>query len=144
LAVWYTPTAAGPQPSSQAGRGIAALGTTHADYFYGEVPCTRPLTPAEVQGSYERETGLVIGETFAQRDPDAIPAVLVCHHGPFTWGADALAAVQNAVVLEEVAFRAFHTLLLAPGTPPMPQALLDKHYQRKHGANAYYGQAKQP
>jgi L-ribulose-5-phosphate 4-epimerase len=125
---------------AQAGRGIMALGTTHGDYFYGEIPCTRKMTIAEIEGEYEKETGLVIKEMFQGKDPNAIPAVLVHSHGPFTWGTDALDAVHNAVVLEEVAFMNFHTMLLEPNIPPMQQELLDKHYLRKHGANAYYGQ----
>ncbi len=125
---------------AQAGRVILALGTTHADYFYGEIPCTRKMTKAEIEGEYEKETGAVIQETFQGKDPDAIPAVLVHSHGPFTWGADPMDAVHNAVVLEEVAFMNFHTLMLEPGIPPMQQELLDKHFLRKHGANAYYGQ----
>lgn len=128
---------------AQAGRGIMALGTTHADYFYGEVPCTRKMTTGEIQGEYERETGLMIKETFQGKDPDAISAVLVHGHGPFVWGADPMTAVHNAVVLEEVAFMNFHTLMLEPTIPPMQQELLDKHYLRKHGANAYYGQIKE-
>jgi len=128
---------------AQAGRGIIALGTTHGDYFYGEIPCTRKMTKAEIEGEYEKETGLVIKETFQGKDPDAIPAVLVHSHGPFAWGTDPMDAVHNAVVLEEVAFMNFHTLLLEPAMPSMQQDLLDKHYLRKHGANAYYGQTKQ-
>ena len=127
---------------AQAGRGIAALGTTHADYFYGEIPCTRKMTKAEIEGEYEKETGSVIIETFKDKDPDAIPAVLVHSHGPFTWGEDAMDAVHNAVVLDEVAFMNFHTLMLEPNNQSMQQELLDKHYLRKHGANAYYGQTK--
>ena len=127
---------------AQAGRGIPALGTTHADYFHGEIPCTRKMTDAEIEGEYEKETGRVIRETFEGKDADAIPAVLVHSHGPFAWGADPLEAVQHAVVLEEVALMNFHTLLLEPGIPPMQQVLLDKHYLRKHGTNAYYGQTK--
>ncbi len=127
---------------AQAGRGIAALGTTHADYFYGEIPCTRKMTPAEIAGEYEKETGTVIIETFKDKDPDAIPSVVVYSHGPFSWGTDALNAVHNAVVLEEIAFMNFHAMQLEPKLPPMQQELLDKHYLRKHGANAYYGQAK--
>ena len=127
---------------AQAGRGIIALGTTHGDYFYGEIPCTRKMTKAEIAGEYEKETGTVIIETFQGKDPDAIPAVLVHSHGPFTWGTDAMDAVHNAVVLDEVAFMNFHTLMLEPNIPPMQQELLDKHYLRKHGANAYYGQSK--
>jgi len=125
---------------AQAGRGIMALGTTHGDYFYGEIPCTRKMTKAEIEGEYEKETGTVIIETFQGKGPDAIPAVLVHSHGPFTWGTDAMDAVHNAVVLEEVAFMNFQTLMLEPGVPSMQQELLDKHYLRKHGANAYYGQ----
>ncbi len=125
---------------AQAGRGISALGTTHADYFYGEIPCTRKMTLEEIQGEYEKETGLVIKETFQGKNPDSIPAALVYSHGPFVWGKNPLDAVHNAVVLEEIAFMDIQTMLLTPGTPPMQQELLDKHYLRKHGANAYYGQ----
>ncbi len=125
---------------AQAGRGIMALGTTHSDYFYGEIPCTRKMTVAEIQGEYEKETGTVIKETFQGKDADTIPAVLVYSHGPFTWGKDPMDAVHNAVVLDEVAYMNFHTLLLEPHIPSMQQELLDKHYLRKHGANAYYGQ----
>jgi len=127
---------------AQAGRGIIGLGTTQGDYFYGEIPCTRKMTKAEIEGKYEKETGTVIIETFQGKDSNNIPAVLVHSHGPFTWGTDALDAVHNAVVLEEVAFMNFHTLMLEPGIPSMEQELLDKHYLRKHGANAYYGQTK--
>lgn len=127
---------------AQAGRGILALGTTHGDYFYGEIPCTRKMTKGEIEGEYEKETGLVIKETFHGKDPGAIPAVLVYSHGPFAWGTDPMDAVHNAVVLEEVAFMNFHTLQLEPDIPPMQQELLDKHYLRKHGKNAYYGQTK--
>ena len=127
---------------AQAGKGIPAFGTTQGDYFYGEIPCTRKMTPAEIAGEYELETGNVIIETFRNRliDPDQIPAVLVNSHGPFVWGTDAHNAVHNAVVLEEVAFMAFHAMVLTPGLPPMQQELLDKHYLRKHGPGAYYGQ----
>lgn len=125
---------------AQAGRGIMALGTTHGDYFYGEIPCTRKMTKAEIEGEYEKETGLVIAETFREKDPDAIPAVLVYSHGPFAWGKDPMDAVHNAVVLEEVAFMNFHAMMLEPGIQAMQQELLDKHYLRKHGKNAYYGQ----
>jgi L-ribulose-5-phosphate 4-epimerase len=128
---------------AQAGRGILALGTTHGDYFYGEIPCTRKMTKVEIEGEYEKETGKVIQETFQGKDPDAIPAVLVHSHGPFAWGTDPMDAVHNAVVLEEVAFMNFHTLMLAPTIPSMQQELLDKHYLRKHGAHAYYGQIKE-
>ena len=127
---------------AQAGRGILALGTTHADYFYGEIPCTRKMTKPEIEGQYEKETGTLIIKTFQDKNPDAIPAVVVHSHGPFVWGTDEMNAVHNAVVLEEVAFMNFHALLLEPNTPPMQQELLDKHYLRKHGANAYYGQTK--
>jgi len=127
---------------AQMGRGIPALGTTHADTFYGEIPCTRKMTPAEIASAYEAETGNVIVETFATRHihPNDVPAVLVYSHGPFTWGKDAHEAVHNAVALEEVAFMAWHALAATPGLPPMQQELLDRHYLRKHGANAYYGQ----
>jgi L-ribulose-5-phosphate 4-epimerase len=125
---------------AQAGRGIMAMGTTHADYFYGEIPCTRKMTQAEIEGEYEKETGTVIIETFKDKNLDAIPAVLVHSHGPFTWGTDAMNAVHNAVVLEEIAFMNFHAIMLEPKLPTMQQELLDKHYLRKHGANAYYGQ----
>jgi L-ribulose-5-phosphate 4-epimerase len=126
------------------GEVIAVASNTHGDYFYGEIPCTRKMMKAEIEGEYEKETGLVIKETFEGKDPNAIPAVLVHSHGPFAWGTDPMDAVHNAVVLEELAFMNFHTMLLEPGIPPMQQELLDKHYLRKHGANAYYGQAKKP
>ena len=106
------------------------------------LPAGLEITVEEIQAEYEKETGLVIIETFQEKDADAIPAVLVHSHGPFTWGADAMDAVHNAVVLEEVAFMNFHTMMLEPNIPPMQQELLDKHYLRKHGANAYYGQTK--
>lgn len=127
---------------AQAGKGIPAFGTTQGDYFYGEIPCTRKMTPEEIAGKYELETGNVIIETFQSRkiDPAQVPAVLVHSHGPFTWGTDPHNAVHNAVVLEEVAFMAFHAMALIPGLPPMQQELLDKHYLRKHGPGAYYGQ----
>ena len=125
---------------AQAGKGIPAYGTTHGDYFYGEIPCTRKMTQKEIAGEYELETGRVIVETFAGKSPDEVPAVLVHSHGPFTWGIDPQNAVHNAVVLEELAFMAFHTAALTPEIGPMAQELLDKHYLRKHGANAYYGQ----
>ena len=123
---------------AQAGRGIPAYGTTHGDYFYGEIPCTRKMTPQEIAGDYEKETGNVIVETVGS--PDDIPAALVHSHGPFAWGTDPHNAVHNAVVLEELAFMAFHTEAIAPGKETMQQELLDKHYLRKHGKNAYYGQ----
>lgn len=125
---------------AQAGKGIPALGTTHGDYFFGEIPCTRKMTPEEISGKYEEETGNVVVEAFMKRNPMDIPAVLVNMHGPFTWGKDAMDAVHNSVVLEEVAKIAFHTMQLTPGIGPMDQALLNKHFLRKHGANAYYGQ----
>ena len=125
---------------AQAGRAIPAMGTTQGDYFYGDIPCTRPMTDEEIKGEYEKETGNVIVETFADKDPDAIPAVNVFSHGPFTWGTDPFNAVHNAVVMEEVAFMDFHALMLSPDQGRMQQTLLDKHYLRKHGANAYYGQ----
>jgi len=125
---------------AQAGCPIVATGTTHADYFYGAVPCTRLLTPAEIQGEYEKETGKVIVETFANLDPDMVPAVLFYSHGPFCWGKTPAKAVEAAVVLEEVAFMQYHALGLKPALGPMQQELLDKHFLRKHGKNAYYGQ----
>jgi len=127
---------------AQAGRGIMALGTTHGDYFYGEIPCTRLMTEEEIKGEYEKETGNVIVETFKNINPMNIPGVLVNQHGPFAWGADAEEAVHNAVVLEEVAKIAWRTIMLKPDIKPMDQNLLDKHFLRKHGANAYYGQQK--
>ncbi len=125
---------------AQAGRAIPALGTTHADDFHGPIPCTRPLTEEEIAGEYETETGNVIIETLRGKDPMAVPAALVCSHGPFAWGNDAMEAVHNAVVLEEVAFMAWHTLALAPEKGEMQRSLLDRHYLRKHGPGAYYGQ----
>ena len=127
---------------AQAGQGIEALGTTHGDYFYGEIPCTRKMTPEEIGGKYELETGNVIVETFRDKSANDIPAVLVHSHGPFCWGTSPKNAVHNAVVLEELAFMAWHAKMLNPALPPMQQELLDKHYLRKHGANAYYGQGK--
>lgn len=127
---------------AQAGRDLPCYGTTHADYFYGPVPCTRFLTPQELDEGYEANTGKVILETFFGRgiDPAHVPAVLCRGHGPFTWGKDAAEAVYHAAVLEEVAKMALFTAQLAPDTPPAPQALQDKHFLRKHGPNAYYGQ----
>ena len=129
---------------AQAGRGIPALGTTHADYFYGEIRCTRQMTPDEIRDEYEANTGKVIAESFSGSDAADNPAVLVHSHGPFTWGANAAEAVHNAVVLEELAFMAWHVLMLDPDVSPMQQELLDKHYFRKHGAGAYYGQGRPP
>jgi len=129
---------------AQAGRGIPAYGTTHADYFYGEIPCTRKMQPDEIEGEYELETGKVIVETFTsfRTDPEQVPAVLVHSHGPFTWGKNAAKAVDNAVVLEEVAMLAWHTeaMMDRDHRVPMQQKLLDKHFLRKHGTGAYYGQ----
>ena len=125
---------------AQAGMAIPAMGTTQGDYFYGDIPCTRPMTDAEIKGEYEKETGNVIVETFAGKDPDAVPGVLVYSHGPFVWGTGPMNAVHNAVVMEEVAFMDYHALTLNPAHRDMQQTLLDKHYLRKHGANAYYGQ----
>lgn len=125
---------------AQAGKGILPFGTTHADYFYGEIPCTRLMTPDEINSEYEKNTGVVIVETFANINPMDIPAVLVKNHGPFAWGTDAMNAVHNAVVLEEVACMARNTLSINPDATAVSQELLDKHYLRKHGANAYYGQ----
>jgi L-ribulose-5-phosphate 4-epimerase len=125
---------------SQAGKSIPAFGTTHADYFYGNIPCTREMTEEEIKSEYEENTGKVIAETFMGKDPVHTPGVLVSGHGPFTWGKDAAEAVHNAVVLETVAMMAFNSLLLSPGLGPISQALQDKHFYRKHGANAYYGQ----
>lgn len=124
---------------AQAGMSIPALGTTHADYFYGAIPCTRKLTEKEVQENYEIETGTVIVEAFKGIDPNAVPSVVVNGHGPFSWGTDAHNAVHNAVVLEEVAKMAHHSLALNP-VKGIDQYLLDKHYMRKHGPKAYYGQ----
>jgi len=130
---------------AQSGVAIPAFGTTHADYFYGEIPCTRALTDAEIAKEYELETGNVIAETFLSAktgkiDPLAMPAVVVKNHGPFSWGKSPMEAVENALVMEEVAKMAYHTKMLNPKAPQIPQLLLDKHYFRKHGANAYYGQ----
>ena len=125
---------------AQAGRDIPALGTTGGDYFYGDIPCTRRMTAEEIAGAYEAETGRVIIETFAGIDPMTVPAVNVFSHGPFAWGKNAEDAVHNAVVLEEIAFMAWHVLQMNPAMPRMQQELLDKHYLRKHGKNAYYGQ----
>lgn len=127
---------------AQAGRDINAYGTTHGDYFYGQIPCTRKMSKKEINGKYELETGNVIVETFISRNinPNEVPAVLVNSHGPFIWGDSPSNAVHNAVVLEELSFMALHTETLNPHIKPMQQELLDKHYLRKHGKNAYYGQ----
>ena len=125
---------------AQNGQEIPAFGTTQGDYFYGTIPCTRAMTDAEIKGAYELETGKVIVETFKDKNPNAIPGVLVFNHGPFAWGKDAFDAVHNITVLEQVANMAWHNLVLNPNLQPMSQTILDKHYLRKHGANAYYGQ----
>jgi L-ribulose-5-phosphate 4-epimerase len=127
---------------SQAGKDLPAWGTTHADYFYGDIPCTRLMSEVEIEGEYELETGNVIIETFEKRGIDAaqVPAVLVHSHGPFAWGKDAHTAVHNAVVLEEIAYMGIFSRQLTPELPNMQQTLLDKHFLRKHGKNAYYGQ----
>ncbi len=127
---------------AQAGRSIPLYGTTHADYFYGEIPCARSLTPEEIEEAYEKNTGLVIIETFDERglNPMYTPGVLCTNHGPFTWGKDAAEAVHNAVVLEEVAKMALKTELINPNVKTAPDCIRDKHFFRKHGANAYYGQ----
>lgn len=127
---------------AQAGRDIPCFGTTHADYFYGAVPVTRSMTPEEIQGDYEWATGEVILETFADRDPLTIPAVLVRHHGPFAWGISGAKAVECAQALEIVAHLATQTLALNPKAQSIPAALHDKHFLRKHGPGAYYGQPK--
>lgn len=127
---------------AQAGRSIPCYGTTHADYIYGEIPCARSLSRDEINGEYEKNTGLLIIDTFKDRDPVAVPAVLCANHGPFTWGKDAAEAVHNAVVLEEVSKMAYRTELINKEVKPAPQVLQDKHYFRKHGEGAYYGQAK--
>ncbi len=125
---------------AQAGRSIPALGTTHADCFYGDIPCTRNLSDSEINGDYEIETGNVITQTFDSIDPVHMPGVLVKGHGPFTWGKDCMQALYNAVALENIAMIAYHTLALNNNPDPIQNALLDKHFLRKHGKNAYYGQ----
>ena len=125
---------------AQAGMPIPALGTTHADYFYGDIPCTRGLTAEEIEEDYEENTGNVIVETIGQNDPMACPGIVVRNHGPFAWGKTAKGAVYNAVVLDKVAEMDAKTFMVDPGVGRAPQYLLDKHYFRKHGANAYYGQ----
>lgn len=127
---------------AQAGKSIPALGTTHGDYFYGEIPCTRLMTPAEIADQYELETGNVIIETFKGINPDYMPGVLVHSHGPFTWGKDAMEAVHNSAVLDELAMMSWHNNVIDPTLPQMQQELLDKHYLRKHGPDSYYGQKK--
>lgn len=125
---------------AQAGRSIPALGTTHADYFFGDIPCARALTDEEINGAYEANTGKVIIETLGETPPLSIPGMLVREHAPFAWGKDANNAVHNAVVIEEVANMALKTLAINPGVERVNPTLLNKHYQRKHGKNAYYGQ----
>lgn len=132
---WATIFAQGCKP-------ILPFGTTHADFAYGAVPCTRLMTKEEIHEAYEQNTGKIIVEAFRDKSPGDIPAVLVSCHGPFTWGSNAHDAVKNAMVLEEVAFMAWHSQILQPGITPIDNILLDKHYQRKHGKNAYYGQAE--
>ena len=129
---------------AQAGLSIPCYGTTHADYIYGEVPCIRNLTKDEIEDAYEKNTGILIVEEFKRmgKDVTAVPAVLCKNHGPFTWGKNAGEAVHNAVVLEEVAKMAYRARLINPGIVPAPQELRDKHYYRKHGKNAYYGQGQ--
>lgn len=129
---------------AQAGRSIPCYGTTHADYFYGEIPCLRCLYAEEIEEAYEKNTGLLIVSEFARlgKDPAAVPAVLCKNHGPFAWGKDAHEAVHNAVVLEEVAKMAYRAETIEARIQPAPRELQDKHYYRKHGANAYYGQGK--
>ena len=135
----YNPSSDTP---THAGRAIPCYGTTHADYIYGEVPCVRNLTKEEIEEAYEKNTGVLIADYFRKLDYEAVPAVLCKNHGPFTWGKDAHEAVHNAVVLEEVAKMACRCELINPQVKPAPQELQDKHYYRKHGANAYYGQIK--
>lgn len=127
---------------AQAGRAIPCLGTTHADYFYGEIPCARSLTKDEIAEGYEKNTGKVIIETFADKSPVYVPGVLCKHHGPFAWGKDAAEAVHNAVVMEEVAKMNVITQMINPAAACAPQCVQDKHFMRKHGPNAYYGQKK--
>ena len=130
---------------AQAGMCIPAMGTTQGDYFYDDIPCTRKMTAEEISGDYELETGNVIIETFTENsiDPDAVPGVVVQSHGPFSWGKDAMEAVHNAVVMEEAAFTDWHAMMLNPEQGRIQQELLDRHYLRKHGKNAYYGQKQQ-
>lgn len=128
---------------AQAGMSIPAFGTTHADYFYGDVPCTRELTAEEIDEAYELNTGKVIIETIGDKDPLEIPGIVVKNHGPFAWGKTPAGSVYNAVVLDKVAEMAYYTMTLNPGVERVSQYLLDKHYFRKHGANAYYGQGSE-
>ena len=126
---------------AQTGKCIKPYGTTQADYFYNEIPCTRDMTAEEIKSNYEYNTGAVIVDTFKHINPTHVPAVLVKNHGPFTWGKDAMDAVHNAVVLEEVAMMAWNTEVLMNHTiETMPKELIEKHFMRKHGPNAYYGQ----
>lgn len=125
---------------AQAGRSIPCYGTTHADYFYGSIPCARSLTKDEIENDYEKNTGLVIIETFKEMNPNFVPGVLCMNHGPFTWGKDAMEAVHNAVVLEEVAKMAFQTEQINTHVSSAPDTIKEKHFMRKHGKNAYYGQ----
>ncbi len=125
---------------AQAGMAVPALGTTHADYFYGEIPCTRDLSKEEIETDYEGNTGTVMIETIAEKDPMEVPGINVKNHGPFAWGKSPAEAVYHAVVMDKVAEMAYHTLALNPQVKNAPQYLLDKHYSRKHGSNAYYGQ----
>lgn len=128
---------------AQAGRSIPCYGTTHADYFYGDIPCARVLTPDEIEDNYEKNTGVVIIETLNEKNPMYIPGILCSNHGPFTWGKDASEAVHNAVVLEEVAKMASQTEMINKNSQKAPQSMQDKHFLRKHGPNAYYGQTNE-
>ena len=128
---------------AQAGMDIPAFGTTHADYFYGDIPCTRNLTKEEIEEAYEKNTGVVIVETIGEKNPMEIPGIVVKNHGPFAWGKTPSGAVYNAVVLDKVAEMAYKTMTLNPNVPKVHQYLLDKHYFRKHGVNAYYGQGSE-
>ena len=125
---------------AQAGMAIPAMGTTHADYFYGDIPCTRDLTAEEINSAYQKNPGVVIVETIGDKDPLAVPGIVVKNHGPFAWGKDAAEAVHNAVVLEEVAKMARYTEMINHDVKPAPDSIKEKHFYRKHGANAYYGQ----
>lgn len=127
---------------AQAGKDIPCFGTTHADYFYGDIPCARNLTTEEIDAGYEQNTGKVIIETFADRNPEYVPGVICRNHGPFAWGKDAMEAVHNAVVLEEVAKMDLFTIEIDPDTDEAPENIRVKHFMRKHGPNAYYGQKK--